>query len=324
MRRTALPLALAALLAATGCASGAAAPDPEADGPRIVASTSVYGDIARTVGGDAVEVESIIDRIAQDPHSYEATAQDKLALSKADLVVANGGGYDAFADVLINDLGLEEEQVLRAVDFSEAAHAEEDGDHDHEGEGHGDEEHAEEDGHVHAAYNEHVWYDVHTVVALAHAVAERLAALVPDEAESFRANATAFEESLAPVEAKLTELSAAADGRAFAMTEPVPYYLLVEAGLRDATPEGYSAAIEHGEDVSPLLQRHMLDVLEDGTVAVLAYNEQTSSAQTEAVRQAAERAGVPVVEFTETIPDSEDFASWMTGNIEALEAALAG
>ena len=72
----------------------------------VVTSTSVYGDIVRSIGGDKVHVSSIITRTSQDPHSYEATTQDKLAVSKAELVVENGGGYDDFIHKLADDTGL--------------------------------------------------------------------------------------------------------------------------------------------------------------------------------------------------------------------------
>src|SRR5919106_850986 len=51
----------------------------------IVASTNVYGDIAASVAGDAAAVKSFITNPAQDPHEYEASAQDRLALDKADV-----------------------------------------------------------------------------------------------------------------------------------------------------------------------------------------------------------------------------------------------
>jgi zinc/manganese transport system substrate-binding protein len=264
-----------------------------------------------------VDVSAIIDKTSQDPHSYEATAQDKLLLSKADLVVSNGGGYDGFMDVLAQDLDLPAASLVTAVDFAEEAHAGEAGD------AHAGEAEASDDGHGHGDTNEHVWYDLHTVEALAAEVSERLTALRPESAELFTANAEEFAASLAPVEERIAALSASSDGRTFAMTEPVPYYLLLEAGLRDGTPEGFSEAIEEGGDVSPLLLRQIQDGLADGEYAVLAYNAQTAGPQTESVRQAAERAGVPVVEFTETLPEGEDFVSWMTSNTAALEAALA-
>ena len=84
----------------------------------VVASTSVYGDIVSTIGGDKVRVESIITRTSQDPHSYEATTQDKLAVSKAELLVENGGGYDGFIHKLADDTGLDHGRVLNAVELS--------------------------------------------------------------------------------------------------------------------------------------------------------------------------------------------------------------
>src|SRR4051794_17803579 len=87
---------LGLLLTACGTTTGSAR-DSAGDGVvEVVASTSVYGDIVRSIGGDKVRVSSVIARTSQDPHSYEATTQDKLAVSKAGLVVENGGGYDTF------------------------------------------------------------------------------------------------------------------------------------------------------------------------------------------------------------------------------------
>ncbi|MGJ9402468.1 metal ABC transporter solute-binding protein, Zn/Mn family [Arthrobacter sp. KK5.5] len=320
--------ALASLVLA-GCATEPA--EESADGTlAVVASTSVYADIARAVGGDGVEVTAIIDKTSQDPHSYEATAQDKLAISKADLVIANGGGYDQFIDVLTKDLDMDENAVVTAVDHAEGAHEGESeaGHDDHAGgdeSSHSEEETpADDDGHDHAAGNEHVWYDVHTVAAVAGEIAHRLGESQPENAEDFEANAEDFVASLKPVEDRIASLAEATSGKKFAMTEPVPYYLLLEAGLEDGTPQGFSEAIEQGDDVSPALLRELRDGLADGGYAVLAYNPQTAGPQTESVRSAAESAGVPVVEFTETLPEGTDYVSWMMSNAEALAAALDG
>ncbi|HYP73588.1 MAG TPA: zinc ABC transporter substrate-binding protein, partial [Microbacterium sp.] len=94
----------ASALALAGCAASAS---PAASDGKIavVASTNVYGDIAAAIGGDLVDVTSIIDSVAQDPHSYEASARDQLTVSRADLIIENGGGYDAFMDTLIEGAG---------------------------------------------------------------------------------------------------------------------------------------------------------------------------------------------------------------------------
>ena len=72
-------LAAASVLVLAGCAgTDAAATD---DGRIVVvASTNVYGQIAEEIGGDLVDVTSIVSSTAQDPHAFEPSAQDQLTL----------------------------------------------------------------------------------------------------------------------------------------------------------------------------------------------------------------------------------------------------
>ena len=94
-------LALAGCATAAGSSSSAGSADAAGDAVQVVASTNVYGQIVEEIGGDAVAVTSIVSSAAQDPHSYEPSAQDTLAISNAELIVENGGGYDSFIDALI-------------------------------------------------------------------------------------------------------------------------------------------------------------------------------------------------------------------------------
>lgn len=321
------------LLLGLGLASCADKPPAEeAHALTVVASTSAYGDIVKQVAGDSVTVESIINRPSQDPHSYEATPQDKLTLSHADLVVANGGGYDPFIDALTQDLGTPPSSIITAVDLSPSLHADEtghegepghEGDAGHDGGAHGAEEtDSGHEGHDHSSFNEHVWYDLPTASAVAAEVADHLGELDPGQAAAFTANARDFSTGIDALEARLHQLAQGDKGREFAMTEPVPYYLLTAAGLADGTPEGFSGAIEAGRDVSPLLLNELDDKLSSGRISLLAYNPQTSGPQTEIVRQHAQAAGVPVVEFTETLPHGTDYLGWMGSNIDAVEQTL--
>lgn len=328
--RRALPALLVAStagLALTGCA--APAPEAEATDLSIVASTNVYGDIAAAIAGDAATVTSIIDSPTIDPHSYEASAQDQLLISTADLVIENGGGYDPFVDVLVEGSGTEA-VVLSAVvvggllEEGEDAHAHSEEEAHSEEDAHSEEEaHSEDDGHGHLeGTNEHVWYDIHLMGDVAAAIAAELSALDADNAATFEQNLAAFEEDLEELEALLEETAAALGGGVVATTEPVPAYLLAELGLDDETPAEFTEAIEEGSDVPPLALQQVLDLIGSGEVRLLAYNEQTASPETERVRAAAEEAGIPVVSFVETLPEGEDYLSWMRANIEAVEAAL--
>lgn len=347
----ALALLPVTALVLAGCASGSDADAGTGDSGEaaitIVASTDVYADIARAVAGEDVEVDAIIEGSAQDPHSYEASARDQLAISRADVVIENGGGYDPFIDTLVEASGTEA-AVLSTSELSGLmpgeegdahSHAEEDHaaddhaaedhthgegeDHDHadEEDAHAHDEGGAHDGHEHIeGFNEHVWYSFAAIDALAHELVHVLGDLDADRADEFHENYEALS-------AQLTELQDRAAGIAasgsVAITEPVPLYLLEAVGLENVTPEDFSEAIEEGNDVSPASLAATLALFDGGDVALLAYNEQTSSPETEQVRQAAETAGVPVVDFTETLPEGDDYVSWMTANLDAIEEALA-
>ncbi|MEC5198083.1 zinc/manganese transport system substrate-binding protein [Arthrobacter sp. PL16] len=285
----------------------------------IVTATNVYGDIAATIGGDDVDVTAIVDSLSQDPHSYEATVQDKLSVSEADLVIANGGGYDAFLGHLAEETGAG--TVLDAVELSgleETAEGEPTEEHAEEAGGHS----GEDDGHGYGALNEHVWYSLPAMATLADAIADELGRLDEANAEDYRERADAFIAELAPLEDRLAALAADGPGGQVAVTEPVPVYLLEAAGLENVTPEEFSEAVEEETDVPVAALDEMKTLVTGDTLAFLAYNDQTAGSQTEAVRSAADGAGLPVLDFTETLPDGEDFVSWMTANTDTIEAAL--
>ena len=330
----ALALASTAALVLAGCSSAPAA-ETGTDGIAVVASTNVYGSIAAQIGGDRVEVTSLIENIAQDPHSYEASARDRLTVKNADLVIENGGGYDSFIDTLLQDA--EDPAVVTAVEYShdfpgnegheaetEAEHEEhadedEHADHAEEGDAH-DHDH---EGHDHIeGFNEHVWFDPHTMVHVVEAIAEELAELDPEGKADFEAASAELVAELEGFEADLETLKADAGGASVFMTEPLPGYLAAAAGLTDATPEGFAESVEEGTDVAPATLLAALDVIEAGDVKAVLTNAQTGGAETQRVEDAAKAAGIPVVAFTELLEDGSSYAEWMRDGIQSLADAV--
>lgn len=305
-------LAVSALTLA-GCSAPTTVED---DGTiNVVASTSVYGDLVSILGGDAVTVTSLIDNAAQDPHSYESSARDQLAVSRADLVVLNGGGYDPFAEALYESSGASA-ILVTAVDASGLL----DGDAEHDN----DDDHTTDDGHDHIeGFNEHVWYSFHAMEHIAEHISDELTDLEPSLSDEFDANLSAFLGDLDGLETQATQISELAADRGAAVTEPVAVYLLEAVGLNNITPTDFTEAIEEGSDVPPTALRDVLELIESGKAALLAYNEQTASPETERVRLTADEQGVPVVSFTETLPEGSHYVEWMSTNLDALAAALA-
>ncbi|GEC76004.1 metal ABC transporter solute-binding protein, Zn/Mn family [Microbacterium maritypicum] len=330
MKKPVVALALASVAALTlaGCSTPATGEGD--DGTiTVVASTNVYGDIAATIGGDRVDVQSIITSASQDPHSYEASARDRLTVQKADLVIENGGGYDAFIDTLLQDA--KDPHVVTAVEYSHDFP----GNEGHSDEAHSDEAHADEAEHDHAedeagheghdhieGFNEHVWFDPHTMIHVVEAIADELTALDPDGAKEFAANAADLTADLEGFETELATLKTDAPDVSVFITEPLPGYLAAAAGFTDVTPEGFAESVEEGTDVAPAVLLEALDVIGSGQVTALLTNAQTGGSETQRVETAAKDAGIPVVAFTELLEDGSSYSEWMSDAIQSLAAAV--
>ncbi|WP_029260632.1 MULTISPECIES: metal ABC transporter solute-binding protein, Zn/Mn family [unclassified Microbacterium] len=341
MKKPVVALALASVAALTlaGCSTPSAGEGD--DGTiTVVASTNVYGDIAATIGGDRVDVQSIITSASQDPHSYEASARDRLTVQKADLVIENGGGYDAFIDTLLQDA--KDPHVVTAVEYSHDFPGNEG--HDEAGHDHADEsasaapeesdapedevhDHADDEagheGHDHIeGFNEHVWFDPHTMIHVVEAIADELTELDPDGAKEFAANAATLTADLEGFETELATLKTEAPDVDVFITEPLPGYLAAAAGFTDVTPDGFAESVEEGTDVAPAVLLQALDVIDSGQVTALLTNAQTGGSETQRVETAAKDAGIPVVAFTELLEDGSSYSEWMSDAIQSLAAAV--
>nr|WP_207205464.1 zinc ABC transporter substrate-binding protein [Microbacterium protaetiae] len=318
-------LSLAALVASavvlagcSGMSDAAGSPDtagsPDAGGKvQVVASTNVYGSIAEAVGGNRVAVTSIIASAAQDPHEFEASARDQLRVKNAALVIENGGGFDPFMDGLVQASGTDA-QVITAATLSPEYPADgdldthaDDADHDHD--------HLE-------GFNEHVFYDPAVMAMLAEKIADALGEIDPGGAAAYTANAQTFANGIQPIIGALGDLKAAHEGNGVFVTEPLPLYLTDAAGLDNKTPSEFSEAVEEGQDVAPATLLDALKIISSKQVAVVIINAQAAGAETDRVVQEAKDSGIPVLQFSELLPDGETYLTWMADNVSQLGDAL--
>ncbi|AYF73215.1 ABC transporter permease [Nocardia yunnanensis] len=280
------------------------------DGLTVVASTNVWGDITKAIAGPEVRVESIIDDPSVDPHSFEVSPADAAKITDAKLVVYNGGHYDEFIDKAIAG---KNKTTVNAFDIATG------GDHEHES---GTATPAPAaDTHEHEA-NEHVWYDLHQVGHVAAHIADALGQVDPDHKQAYTDRANAFTAKLAPIEAVTAKIAAEHPNQPVLQTEPLAAYLLTAAKADDKTPHAFQEAIEQGTDPAPADVATVRDLLNAKQVRALVYNIQTEDKLTKDLRTAADKAGVTIVEVTETLPQGKDYLGWMTGNADALAKAL--
>ena len=324
MFRKVLAISAATFLVA-GCSANGN--DGSPSGPvAVTATTSVWGSIAEFIGGDMVEVTSIVDQPTIDPHSYEPSARDLLAVQDAEMVLVNGGGYDAFMEGLI-DQAEGSRVVLRAVagendhDHSDEDHAhEEDEDHAHENE----EEHAHEEGedhsdHSHAEGNEHVWYDFHVVEEVADQLLASLTQLRPDSAGDFQANHQTFVDELEVLEVRLEALREKALGYGVFSITPLASIMMEDAGFEELAPKDLLEAVEEERDISPASIAEAEAIFENPDLLMVITNDQVTDTQMQSIADMAASKGLPVIGLAELIPNEDwDYLDWMANNLDVL------
>ncbi|MGY1607629.1 MULTISPECIES: metal ABC transporter substrate-binding protein [unclassified Geodermatophilus] len=202
MTRTAVRVAAAAatalLLAACGSSDGDEAAAAE-DGVRVQAAFYPLQWAAERVGGDRVDVASLTPPGAE-PHDLELTPQDVAALTEADLVVYLEGFQPALDDA-VTEAGDAAWDAGQAADLSLTTEA-----HEHEGES--EEEHAEHADEEHTGdevTDPHFWLDPTRLADVGDALADRLAEVDPDGADTYRANAEALRGDLEALDAEMQE-----------------------------------------------------------------------------------------------------------------------
>ena len=189
----------AALLLLAGCGSddGGGASGAAGDRLDVVAVFYPLEWAASRIGGERIEVSSLTAPGAE-PHDLELTPQDVAGIAAADLLVYLGGFQSAVDEAAGTQAGDHAWDAAEAADLSLSA--EEHGHEEGEGE-HGEEEHA--DGEESA--DPHFWLDPTRLADVGDALAEQLAEIDPDGAETFEQNAAALRADLEALDAEMSE-----------------------------------------------------------------------------------------------------------------------
>ncbi len=290
-----LPLVLAAALLA-GCGEGAGA-GGSSGRIDVAAAEDFWGSIAAQLGGDRVEVTSIITNPAADPHDYEPSSEDAREMAAAEVAIVNGIGYDQWAQQLIDADPGSGRTVLDVGDLLG----------------------------LEAGDNPHQWYSpasVHRVIAQISADYKRAD---PADARYFDQRRRELEtKGLAEYDSLIARIRSRYAGTAVGASESIFEPLARALGLKLITPTGFFDAVAEGTEPSPGEKAETDAQIADREVSVWVYNSQNATPDVQRLNDAAATAGVPVATVTETLtPAGASFEAWMSRQLRGLERALA-
>lgn len=199
LRKRILSLSLMVAMAGTLGACGDA--DGTGDtGISVVATTSIWADVARQIVGENGTVTTIIP-IGADSHDYQPSARQVGELMGADLIIANGLGLEqGFADVLETAASDGVSVLEIAPDVNPLPFA----DHEHEEEEHEEDAHEEGEEHEHGSLDPHVWFDPARVATATGLIAGQLAVI--DDSIDWQARADAYTDDLTQAQTDIEEI----------------------------------------------------------------------------------------------------------------------
>ncbi len=284
-------LALIILVIVTGVRQNKTVQD-QASKINVVSSLNFYGEMAQAVGGDRVTVTNVIDKASVDPHEFEPTAVVAKTYQKAQVIISNGGGYDPWSTNFAKaNSQADSVTVAKLVGY-------------------------------HTGDNEHFWYSADTAKLLTEQLVKSFTKLDPQNKEQFEKNQQAYLKSLAPLNDLRESIRGQLAGKSVLTTEPVMDNTLEPLGAKIIVPE-FATAVEEGTDPSSADIRAWHDAIDQGKVALVIKNKQTTSKLVDQAVAYAEEKQVPVIGVTETKPDNMSFLKWQEQQLEAIRGALA-
>ncbi|MFI1912853.1 metal ABC transporter solute-binding protein, Zn/Mn family [Nocardia sp. NPDC020380] len=299
---TAAMCAAALAVVATACStssntsSGSTTGAASAGKIEVVATINAWGSIAAQLGGDKIHETSIITNPDTDPHDYEPSPADARTVAGAKVVIANGIGYDAWADKL---LSANPAQGRLELTVGKLVNVPDDG-------------------------NPHQWYSPASVAKVVDAIVADYKQADPADAAYFDQQRTNFNTvTLGKYNSLIADIKTKYAGTPVGASESIFAPLSDALGLELITPPEFLKAISEGTDPSAADKSAIDKQIATKALKVYVFNSQNSTPDVQAQVDASKKQGIPVSTVTETLaPADATFQDWQSAQLQALEDAL--
>jgi zinc/manganese transport system substrate-binding protein len=300
-RRAARLPALAAVtlcLVTGACSSGTSQPAAASAAKLpVVAAENFWGSLASQLGGDRVQVRSIINSPDTDPHAYEATPADGRRVASARYVIYNGIGYDPWAPKVLAANPQAGRVVLNVGNLVG----------------------------VKEGGNPHRWYSPPDVLKVVDQITADYKRLDPADASYFDQRKSAFTTTaLGRYNSLIADIRARYAGTPVGASESIFFPLAEATGLNLLTPGSFLTAIGEGTEPTAADKTTIDAQIRSHQIKVYVFNSQNSTPDVKAQVDEARAAGIPTTTITETLtPPTASFQDWQVAQLEALESTLA-
>ncbi len=259
---------------------------------RILAAENFYAQVAQEIGGDRVQISSILNNPNQDPHLFTANPSIAILIKNADIIVYNGIGYDAWMERLIDALGSQRQSIL----IISALLGKKNGD------------------------NPHIWYDPTTMLIYAHTLCQQLIRKDPQNAGFYTQRLQKFTDNYQSLRTMIRNFKQKHLNLPVIATEPVFNYMANALGMR-MYGSAFQISVMNGIEPSPRQIQAFIEAMRT-QVKLLLYNQQVSSPLTQAMEQLARKNAIAISAVSETLPPHTSYLNWMKEQLIQIDQAL--
>jgi ABC-type Zn uptake system ZnuABC Zn-binding protein ZnuA len=315
MIRKAFLAAVAAVLPmAAACQPAAPTPAPKAI-LRVVATYSILGDLTQNVGGEHIELRTLVGP-GQDTHTFEPSPADGAALAEADLVLENGLEFETWLDELYASSGSQAARVVVTEGITARAMEEEHAD---------EEEHAGEEEHEHGEFDPHVWHSAANAIQMVTNIREALAEADPPNEEAYRAKAEAYLAQLQELDTWVfQQVKALPEARRKLVTTHDTFGYFAERYGFEVLGSALGATTEAANPAAGEVANLVEEIRATGVPAIFAEN----IANPELMQQIADEAGVTLAPtlYTDALGEpgsqGDTYLKMMRYNVTTIVTAL--
>ena len=294
--------------AAFGVLSVAPRAGAQDDPIKVVATIGMIGDAVRNIGGDRVEVTTLMGP-GLDPHLYKPTAGDARDFEKADIIFYGGLQLEGRMTEVFEKVSRMKTVIAVTESIPEdLLHEVSDSSHP----------------------DPHVWFDVTLWMTVVSTIGRELANFSPEDAEYFQANTDAYLAQLADLDQWIrSEVARVPEGQRVLITAHDAFgYFGSQYGFEVHGIQGISTASE----ASASSIQDLADLIAERQIRALFVESSVPPATIEAVQAAVESRGWEVAVGAHLFSDAmgEDgtfegtYIGMVTWNVNAIVSALAG
>jgi len=295
-------------LAATALAALFVAPGARAqDRLNVIASFSILGDFVKNVGGDRVEVATLVGPNG-NAHVYAPSPGDAKKVADAKLVFVNGLGFEGWLERLVKASGTKAPIVVATKGIKPLERA---GEHDHDHD------------HDHGRADPHAWQSVANAKIYVANIRDALIAADPAGKDAYSANAAAYLAKLDALEHDVREVIAKipADRRRVITSHSAFGYFQDAYGVNFTAPQGVSTEAEaSAKDVAAIIAQ----IRKQKVAAVFLENVTDPRLVEQVARETGAKVGGTLYSdaLTDDKGDATTYVDLMRHNLRQLASAL--